>query len=61
MNNRLMLIQAMPLLENGNLEALVDPMLNGEFDIVQMQRMVLAATICIKQSPRLRPKASKVL
>ncbi|KAJ9165946.1 hypothetical protein P3X46_020757 [Hevea brasiliensis] len=52
---------AMPLLKNGNLEGLVDPMLDGEFDIVQMQRMVLAATLCIKQSPRLRPKAGQIL
>ncbi|OAY50548.1 PTI1-like tyrosine-protein kinase 1 isoform X2 [Manihot esculenta] len=52
---------AMPLLESGKLEALVDPMLFGEFDTVQMQRMVLAATFCIKQSPRLRPKASQIL
>ncbi|KAF2310142.1 hypothetical protein GH714_006721 [Hevea brasiliensis] len=47
--------------KNGNLEGLVDPMLDGEFDIVQMQRMVLAATLCIKQSPRLRPKAGQIL
>ncbi|XP_065880868.1 protein kinase STUNTED-like isoform X2 [Euphorbia lathyris] len=52
---------AMPLLESGNLEALLDPKLGGEFDIVQMQRMVLAATLCIKRSPRLRPNASQIL
>ncbi|XP_021692697.2 protein kinase STUNTED isoform X2 [Hevea brasiliensis] len=52
---------AMPLLESGKVEALVDPMLDGEFDTVQMHRMVLAATLCIKQSPRLRPKASQIL
>ncbi|XP_020535412.1 receptor-like cytoplasmic kinase 176 isoform X2 [Jatropha curcas] len=50
---------AMPLLESGNLEALVDPKLGEEFDIAQMERTVLAATLCIKQLPRLRPKASQ--
>ncbi|XP_050212447.2 protein kinase STUNTED-like [Mercurialis annua] len=52
---------AMPLLENGDLEDLLDSKLGGDFNIAQMQRMVLAATLCIKQSPRLRPKASQVL
>ncbi|KDP36897.1 hypothetical protein JCGZ_08188 [Jatropha curcas] len=52
---------AMPLLESGNLEALVDPKLGEEFDIAQMERTVLAATLCIKQLPRLRPKASQIL
>ena len=58
MNN---LMQATPLLESGNLKALLDPKTNGKFDVVQMQRMVLAATLCVRQTTRLRPKVSRVL
>jgi len=58
MNN---LMQATPLLESGNLKALLDPKTNGNFDVVQMQRMVLAATLCVRQTARLRPKVSQVL
>ncbi|XP_025012640.2 protein kinase STUNTED isoform X2 [Ricinus communis] len=52
---------ATPLLESGNLDALVDPMLSEEYDVTQMHKMVLAANLCIKQSPRLRPKANQIL
>jgi len=58
MNN---LMQATPLLESRNLKALLDPKTNGNFDVVQMQRMVLAATLCVRQTARLRPKVSQVL
>jgi interleukin-1 receptor-associated kinase 1 len=58
MNN---LMQATPLLESGNLKALLDPKTKGNFDVVQMQRMVLAATLCVRQTARLRPKISQVL
>ncbi|XP_011034991.1 PREDICTED: inactive protein kinase SELMODRAFT_444075-like [Populus euphratica] len=52
---------ATPLLESGNLKALLDPKTNGNFDVVQMQRMVLAATLCVRQTDRLRPKVSQIL
>ncbi|KAG5247935.1 kinase family protein [Salix suchowensis] len=52
---------AKPLLESGNAKDLVDPNLNGNFDEVQMQRMVLAATHCITRAARLRPKMSEIL
>lgn len=52
---------ATPLLESGNLKALLDPKTNGKFDVVQMQRMVLAATLCVRQTARLRPKVSQIL
>lgn len=60
MNNQIIPIQATPLLESGNLKALLDPKSGGDFDVVKMRRMVLAATLCIKQSARLRPKVSQV-
>lgn len=53
-------IQAKPILESGNLRSIMDPDLDGKFDEVQMQRMVLAATLCITQAARRRPKISQV-
>lgn len=52
---------AKPILESGDAKGLVDPNLNGNFDEVQMQRMVLAATHCITRAARLRPKMSEIL
>ncbi|KAH8498118.1 hypothetical protein H0E87_017152 [Populus deltoides] len=52
---------AKPIIESGNAIGLVDPNLNGNFDEVQMQRMVLAATHCITRAARLRPKMSEIL
>ncbi|KAK9271168.1 hypothetical protein L1049_026757 [Liquidambar formosana] len=52
---------AKQLIDSGDLKALLDPKLNGDFDIVQMHRMVLVASLCINQSARLRPNASEIL
>ncbi|RID75107.1 hypothetical protein BRARA_B02168 [Brassica rapa] len=54
---------AKPILEDGKYSQLLDPSLrdnknnNGD----QMQRMVLAATLCIRRSPQARPKMSSIL
>ncbi|XP_011046242.1 PREDICTED: receptor-like cytosolic serine/threonine-protein kinase RBK1 isoform X2 [Populus euphratica] len=56
-----LLLWAKPIIESGNAICLVDPNLNGNFDEVQMQRMVLAATHCITRAARLRPKMSEIL
>ncbi|CDY40878.1 BnaCnng09690D [Brassica napus] len=54
---------AKPILEDGKYSQLLDSSLrdnknnNGD----QMQRMVLAATLCIRRSPQARPKMSSVL
>jgi len=32
-----------------------------DFDIVQMQRIVVAATLCVGQTARVRPKVSREL
>ncbi|KAJ8762261.1 hypothetical protein K2173_007417 [Erythroxylum novogranatense] len=52
---------ATPLLEKGDLNALLDPRLEKDFNIVQMNKMIVAATLCTRQSARLRPKVSQVL
>ena len=59
-NSKLCEFQAKPIIESGDAIGLVDPNLNGNFDEVQMQRMVLAATHCITRAARLRPKMSEV-
>ncbi|KAJ0026354.1 hypothetical protein Pint_09345 [Pistacia integerrima] len=53
--------QAKPILESGDAEALLDPNLDDDFDIAQMQRLALVANLCINQSAQLRPKASQIL
>ncbi|CAB4296134.1 unnamed protein product [Prunus armeniaca] len=49
------------LLDSMELKALLDPNLNGDYNDIQMRRMVLVAGLCINQSPRLRPKVSQIL
>ncbi|KAF3434709.1 hypothetical protein FNV43_RR21794 [Rhamnella rubrinervis] len=52
---------AKPIIERGDLKDIVDPKLEGKFDEVQMQRMALAATLCIRQAARLRPNMTEIL
>ncbi|CAL0323776.1 unnamed protein product [Lupinus luteus] len=39
-----------PIIEGGDVKGLLDPNLEGEFDEAQMQRMVLAAALCITRA-----------
>lgn len=52
---------AKPLLTNGDTETLLDLKLSNEYDNAQMQRMLLAANLCINQSPQLRPNMGQIL
>ncbi|EOX97665.1 hypothetical protein QUC31_015577 [Theobroma cacao] len=52
---------AKPIIENGDVKGILDPNLNGNINETQMKRMVLAATLCITRSARLRPKMSEIL
>ncbi|XP_022944144.1 probable serine/threonine-protein kinase PBL26 isoform X1 [Cucurbita moschata] len=52
---------AKPMIENGNVKNIVDPNLEGKFNDEQLQRMVLAATLCITRASRLRPRISQIL
>ncbi|XP_061958203.1 protein kinase STUNTED-like isoform X1 [Populus nigra] len=56
-----LVLWAKPIIESGNAIGLVDPNLKGNFDEVQMQRMVLAAAHCITRAARLRPKMNEIL
>ncbi|KAG8660525.1 probable receptor-like serine/threonine-protein kinase At5g57670 isoform X2 [Manihot esculenta] len=52
---------AKPILDDGKFSQLLDPGLGDDYDPDQMERMVLAATLCIKRSPRARPPMSLVV
>ncbi|KAJ6774170.1 hypothetical protein OIU79_017574 [Salix purpurea] len=52
---------AKPLLNGGKVSQLLDPILGDSFDRDQMERMVLAATLCVRHSPRARPPMSLIV
>ncbi|GMH02959.1 hypothetical protein Nepgr_004798 [Nepenthes gracilis] len=52
---------AKPILECGNLRGILDPDLEGDHDESQMQRMILAATLCLTRAARFRPNMRQVL
>ncbi|KAI3447937.1 hypothetical protein Pfo_004602 [Paulownia fortunei] len=52
---------AKPKLESGDLKSILDPNLDGTVDEAQIQRMALAAKLCLTQAARLRPKMCKIL
>lgn len=52
--------QAKPILDDGKYSQLLDSSLKDNNNGDQMQRMALAATLCIRRSPQARPKMSIV-
>lgn len=58
----MIIVQAKPILDDGKYSQLLDSSLrdNNDNDDDQMQRMALAATLCIRRSPQARPKMSIV-
>ncbi|XP_058780916.1 protein kinase STUNTED-like [Vicia villosa] len=52
---------AKPILESGDVKRLVDTKLEGKFDVEQLNRMVLAASLCLTRAARLRPTMNKIL
>lgn len=52
---------AKPILEGGKVSQLLDPHLGSEYDDDHIERMVLAAALCIRRSPRCRPQMSLIL
>ncbi|XP_022749060.1 probable receptor-like serine/threonine-protein kinase At5g57670 [Durio zibethinus] len=52
---------ANPILIGGKVFQLLDPSLGVGYDRDQMERMVLAATLCIRRAPRARPQMSVVV
>ncbi|KAJ6737282.1 hypothetical protein OIU85_019355 [Salix viminalis] len=51
---------AKPILEGGKVSQLL-PRLGSEYDDDHIERMVLAATLCLRRSPKCRPQMSLVL
>lgn len=53
-------VQARPVLNGGKFAQILDPSLGCGYDSDLMERMMLAATLCIRRSPRARPHMSLV-
>lgn len=56
-----LVLWAMPILKEGKVSLLLDPSLGNNYDDNQIERMVLAATLCIKRAPQSRPSMNLVL
>ncbi|GAA0148259.1 hypothetical protein LIER_07754 [Lithospermum erythrorhizon] len=56
-----LVIWAKPLIDRKGLKELVDPSLHDEYDSVEMERIVLTASMCVEPNPVLRPRMSQVL
>lgn len=52
---------AKPILHGGKVSELLDPSLGNNYDNEEIDRMVLAATLCIRRAPRARPQMSLIL
>ncbi|XP_031265889.1 probable receptor-like serine/threonine-protein kinase At5g57670 [Pistacia vera] len=52
---------AKPILNQGELDKLVDPRLQGTYDVTQLNKLAFAASLCIRASPTWRPTMSEVL
>ncbi|GAB2277296.1 hypothetical protein Dimus_012004 [Dionaea muscipula] len=52
---------ATPILQDGKISQLLDPSMGSDYDHHHIERMVLAATLCISRAPQCRPGISHVL
>lgn len=52
--------QAKPILKGGEVAQLLDPSMGSDYDHDQIERMVVAANLCIRHAPGLRPEISTV-
>nr|CAD1831982.1 unnamed protein product [Ananas comosus var. bracteatus] len=52
---------AEPIIASGRLGDLVDPRLRGEYDPVQLRRVVEAAALCVQGEPERRPDMREVV
>ena len=53
-------LQAKPILDDRDYSQLLDPCLLDDNDGDQMERMALAATLCIRHNPQSRPDMGMV-
>ncbi|XP_022890535.1 receptor-like cytosolic serine/threonine-protein kinase RBK2 [Olea europaea var. sylvestris] len=52
---------AKPLIKQNKIRELVDPALDDDYNLLQMNLMILAASLCVKESSVQRPTMSQVL
>lgn len=53
--------QAKPILNRGEIEMVVDPRLEGSYDVKQLKTLAFAASLCIRASSIWRPTMSEVI
>lgn len=56
-----LVLWAKPILKNSSISQLLDPKLGSDYDFHKIERMILAATLCIKREPLMRPQISLIL
>ncbi|KAA8547077.1 hypothetical protein F0562_003506 [Nyssa sinensis] len=52
---------AYPILKGGKVSQLLDPSLGSDYDKDQIERVVLAATLCVRRAPQSRPQISLIV
>ncbi|KAH9622891.1 hypothetical protein KSS87_001160 [Heliosperma pusillum] len=56
-----LLLWAMPMMESGKTLELVDPRLEGTYDVQQLHKVVVTASCCVRHSAACRPTMTEVL
>ncbi|KAL4637258.1 hypothetical protein ACB092_03G065100 [Castanea dentata] len=56
-----LVIWAKPWLDKNDMKELVDPSLGDNYNTEEMDRVILTASMCIEQSPVLRPRMNQVV
>ncbi|XP_047338583.1 receptor-like cytosolic serine/threonine-protein kinase RBK2 isoform X2 [Impatiens glandulifera] len=56
-----LVLWAKPFLDNNEVEKLVDSSLDGIYDTEEMDRAIMLASLCIDQTPVIRPQMGQVL
>ncbi|XP_042408496.1 inactive protein kinase SELMODRAFT_444075-like [Zingiber officinale] len=56
-----LVLWAKPILQDGDVKKIIDPCLKNEFDSTQVERMILAASLCVRRHHSARPQISLVL
>lgn len=52
-------MKAKPLMENNLIKELVDPCLGDDYNPQELERAIIAASLCIELTPVLRPRMSQ--
>ncbi|XP_039126528.1 proline-rich receptor-like protein kinase PERK10 [Dioscorea cayenensis subsp. rotundata] len=60
-NQESLVIWAKNIMQEGKIKQLVDPSLGDEYDDDQVERTILAASLCIRRASRSRPRIGRVL